>query len=210
MRYCITCKSVLDESNNSGVDVCCKNCRHNRYLSHNKDRKRRRPSKACYRCKEVLTEDNSSASSRFKCGACRNCSVVVSRESRKRNPISFLLRGSRCSAKRRGREHSINVEDLVIPEFCPVFPWVKIDPQALRSFNSPSIDRIDNLKGYVKGNVRIISFRANSMKSNMTDVEMLALGKDARKRKKTFDLSQDLVDTDLDARRTEEDILNRY
>ena len=37
--------------------------------------------------------------------------------------------------------------------------------QGIQTFNSPSIDRIDSTKGYVKGNVKIISLRANMMKN---------------------------------------------
>jgi uncharacterized membrane protein len=41
-----------------------------------------------------------------------------------------------------------------------------------RTKNSFSLDRVDNTKGYVKGNVKVISFWANQMKGNM-DVEQV-------------------------------------
>jgi hypothetical protein len=43
---------------------------------------------------------------------------------------------------------------------------------------SPSLDRIDNALGYVKGNVRIISFRANALRSNATLEELQAITRD--------------------------------
>jgi len=36
-----------------------------------------------------------------------------------------------------------------------------------------SLDRIDNAKGYVKGNVRFISYMANIARSNMEDAELI-------------------------------------
>ena len=41
--------------------------------------------------------------------------------------------------------------------------------------NSPSLDRIDNKKGYVKGNVAVISMRANHVKADGTTAEIAAI-----------------------------------
>jgi hypothetical protein len=40
---------------------------------------------------------------------------------------------------------------------------------------SPTLDRIDNAKGYVKGNVCVISKKANTMKNNATPEEVWKL-----------------------------------
>ena len=38
-----------------------------------------------------------------------------------------------------------------------------------------TIDRLDGRRGYVKGNVRVICYRANSLKSNATVKELRAV-----------------------------------
>jgi hypothetical protein len=69
-------------------------------------------------------------------------------------------------AKQKGWEFSITEEDICIPECCPVFGMpLKLFGRGWRSDNSPSLDRIDNSKGYVPGNVVVISYRANMIKS---------------------------------------------
>ena len=37
---------------------------------------------------------------------------------------------------------------------------------------NPSLDRVDNKKGYIKNNVRFLSFRANSLKGDVEDIEI--------------------------------------
>jgi hypothetical protein len=44
-----------------------------------------------------------------------------------------------------------------------------------RSENSPSLDRIRPERGYVPGNVRVLSDRANRLKSNLTYEELVQL-----------------------------------
>jgi hypothetical protein len=82
----------------------------------------------------------------------------------------------------------LTLEDIPdIPTHCPVFTWIALEYRVGegRRDNSPSLDRIDNTKGYVKGNVRVISWRANNLKGNAIDQELTALGNDAIKRNKT-------------------------
>lgn len=75
---------------------------------------------------------------------------------------------ARQRAKRRKIEFSLTENDITIPSHCPVLGVkLKFNWSGLRSGyfpDSPSIDRIDNTKGYVKDNVRIISNRANNLK----------------------------------------------
>jgi hypothetical protein len=60
------------------------------------------------------------------------------------------------------------------PKVCPVF-GVELDWKVKVNGgqnNSPSLDRIDSTKGYVKGNVMIMSKLANSMKQNATTEQL--------------------------------------
>ncbi len=79
----------------------------------------------------------------------------------------LILHSAKTSASRKGIEINIDEYDIMIPEICPVLK-IPIDVDAKRSYNSPSIDRIDPNKGYLKGNIQIISWRANLIKNNMT------------------------------------------
>ena len=57
---------------------------------------------------------------------------------------------------------------------CPVFKTPLVFGGGLNKF-SPSVDRINNSKGYVKGNVQWISARANSLKRDATAKELYTL-----------------------------------
>lgn len=74
----------------------------------------------------------------------------------------------RQNNKYRKWEWSITMSDLTWPKYCPVL-GLELDWFAdKRQENSPSIDRIDSTKGYIPGNVQIVSWRANRIKNDGT------------------------------------------
>lgn len=87
-------------------------------------------------------------------------------------PESRMLRSAKQRAKEIGLECSITQEDIYIPEICPV---LKVPFQKGTRY-AASLDRIDNSKGYVPGNVMVISRKANSMKNDATleEIQLLA------------------------------------
>jgi len=91
------------------------------------------------------------------------------------NPERMLLNTARQRAKRRGIVFSISLEDIEIPEVCPVLKVRLEKSSGSAAHNSPSLDRIIPELGYVPGNVRVISWRANSLKKDATVTELKQL-----------------------------------
>lgn len=94
------------------------------------------------------------------------------RESRLNNPSFALWKAAKSRAGRSGLDFDISVEDVHIPEKCPVFGSTLFVGKGIHGPNSPSIDRVDTSKGYVKGNVCVISHRANCIKRDATAGEL--------------------------------------
>ena len=79
---------------------------------------------------------------------------------------------SKC--KRKGIPFNLDVTDIVPPDTCPVLGIKLVLDNRGSGYHSDSasVDRIDPTKGYTKGNVRVISARANTLKSDATSVEL--------------------------------------
>ena len=95
------------------------------------------------------------------------------RQYRRANPAKFLVRHARDRAKTLGLAFNITVDDVVIPTHCQVLGIeIKI---AAKGFDraSPSIDRILPALGYVRGNIRVISYRANELKKDASADELI-------------------------------------
>ena len=85
---------------------------------------------------------------------------------------------SKCKAK--GIPFDLDVTDVIPPDFCPVL-GIKLALHNQGSgyhVDSASVDRIDPTKGYTKGNVRVISARANLLKNDATSDELRLVLKD--------------------------------
>lgn len=94
---------------------------------------------------------------------------------RQKDPVRYLLNQCRYRSKKLGIAFDIEKDDLVIPDVCPVFNIPLFFTPGRRTHNSFSLDRWDNTKGYVKGNVHVISWKANMYKGDLTleEVERL-------------------------------------
>lgn len=107
------------------------------------------------------------------CNEC-NSNRVKSQSTEKK-----MWRRAKNRSVARGLEFDIDVEDVVIPDVCPVFGFPlkenKGKPGAYP--DSPSLDKIDPTKGYVKGNVQVISQMANMMKYNATPDQLRVFAK---------------------------------
>lgn len=92
---------------------------------------------------------------------------------RKRN----MVVRARCRCYTKKVEFNLTIDDIDIPDYCPVL-GIKLDTENFGRGNQdykPSIDRIDAKKGYIKGNICIISGRANRIKSDATIAELEAI-----------------------------------
>ena len=85
-------------------------------------------------------------------------------------PWVLLYRASKERAKTKGWEHNLTIEHLksIWPTRCPVFGIELSVSRDVAHDASPTIDRLDSNKGYIIGNVNIISYKANVIKNNGT------------------------------------------
>jgi hypothetical protein len=122
-------------------------------------------------------------------GECKQCNNLREKEYRKKNRLycqfKQLIKCSKARAKKKNLPHDLDIKYLrsIATEYCPYqnvkLRWAddSIDENfGTCSANSPSIDRIDDKKGYVRGNVVIVSHRANAIKRDATEQELIELG----------------------------------
>lgn len=89
-----------------------------------------------------------------------------------------LIEQSKKRAKNSGIMHTISAADIDAPEYCPIL-GIKLTSNegGFPLANSYSLDKLEPQKGYVPGNVKVISYRANSIKSDGTFEEHIKIAK---------------------------------
>jgi len=91
---------------------------------------------------------------------------------RQNHPESIILSAAKINAKRKNIDFSLSLEDIIIPKYCPVLGIPLNKNQISSGYNSPSIDRIDNIKGYTPDNIVIVSDRVNRVKRDSSLEEL--------------------------------------
>ena len=122
-------------------------------------------------CKECARSYmNTRRANAIECGVSKQ--DVYNYKWRVNNPEKYLLHTAKSRSKKIGLEFNIDVLDIIIPEKCPILDIPLFIRQGYKGSeknpNNPSLDRIDSSKGYVKGNVQVISWRANDLKKDGT------------------------------------------
>jgi len=149
--------------------------------------------KKCCECKKIKSIDNFRKNSRNKCYECeiiycnkyneinkekiKNSKKAYrenNKEKRKKEariyienfPREYLWGSAFRRAKKRNEKFLLKVEDIIIPEICPLLNIKMQINKSKAKDNSYSIDKIDPNKLYEKNNVWVISHKANSSKNN--------------------------------------------
>lgn len=146
-----------DINNNIHREKPCRTCGGHRFVSYINDRGL--PWLRCYPCGiKKSREYKENPGAYFQKKIERSLSAQMHRADPRLSKI-------RNSAKKRGLEFNL-AEYPPIPSHCPIL-GIPILMRGHRDFR-PSVDRVDNTKGYIPGNVRVVSARANRMKSDIT------------------------------------------
>jgi|TARA_B110000259_G_scaffold75783_1_gene88976 hypothetical protein len=137
-----------------------------------------KPIKACTKCgiEKEYTEEFFSKREHGKLRAdCRTCYNKYYRDNNHRYLKASMVYDAKERAKKKNMDFNLVKKDIHFPEVCPVFN-IKLEHGRKDWKNSPTIDRIDNNKGYVLDNCIVVSCIANTIKNSATPKQILKVG----------------------------------
>ena len=180
--YCLECNSPLGKRQKKFCSCKCMNVYNAREFGMKNREERPNRYKVCNSCEQSLNLNKFSLIEKWNPNSdtkntCKKCSIKI-RQTEKLNrdwkvdAARLLYKNIKSRCKRIGREFSIELEDIIIPEKCPVFGFELKREDRETWMCAPSVDRIDSSKGYIKGNVTVVSRRANILKKDATLEEL--------------------------------------
>ena len=137
-----------------------------------------KPIKACTKCgiEKEYTEEFFSKREHGKLRAdCRTCYNKYYRDNNHRYLKASMVYDAKERAKKKNMDFNLVKKDIHFPEVCPVFN-IKLEHGRKDWKNSPTIDRIDNTKGYLIDNCIVVSCLANTIKNSATPKQILKVG----------------------------------
>lgn len=103
--------------------------------------------------------------------SCNSCDRARRNSSVKKHQYK-MWNSARQRALLAGKEFTITMQDVDWSDNCPVFGYKFKYGKGGDRKTSPSLDRIDNSLGYVPGNVEVISYHANRIKTDASLEEL--------------------------------------
>ena len=184
--YCLECNSPLKKRQKKFCSCKCMNVYNARIFKMQHKEVNPNNWRVCDECNEekniwqfsLLDKTRKTTSERKT--TCKNCSAVLNEKERrnrdwKHNACKVLLSNAKQRAKKANIEFALTKDDINIPDTCPVFGFPLKREERETWMYAPSIDRIDNTKGYIKENIIIVSRRANILKKDATIEELRKL-----------------------------------
>lgn len=180
--YCLECNSPLGKRQKKFCSRKCMNVYNAREFGMKNREEKPNRYKICEECGQSLNLSKFSLIEKWNPNSdtkntCKKCSIKI-RQTEKLNrdwkvdAARLLYKNIKSRCKRLGREFSIEIEDIIIPEKCPVFGFDLKREDRQTWMCAPSVDRIDSSKGYIKGNITVVSRRANILKKDATIEEL--------------------------------------
>ena len=130
----------------------------------------------CSDCGDVLTSDNTYKTNKRTCKKCLYKRTSKRMQERTDRREYAMWANAKHRAKRDGLPFDITPKDIVIPEACPVL-GIPFSHNTSRGAldNSPTLDKIIPEMGYVRGNIAVMSAKANRIKNDASLADLAAV-----------------------------------
>jgi len=103
------------------------------------------------------------------CFECRQVKKASNRPRTSAGAITRLLALARARARRKGQQFTLSRSDIVVPTRCPA---LGVDLKWGTKY-APSLDRLDNDRGYTPDNVVVVSAHANRIRNRYSSAELI-------------------------------------